>query len=256
VSGWGWQDSGYWVTGSYVQFPTGGTHAIRVQVREDGVELDQIVLTPAAANAPAPGPGRGDGTILAKTALPSSDVVLHGVDVSPAALRGNWALVSSSASPAGRSVRSNDLKWSTAMPLAAPSSYFDVSFAAAANTPYRVWVRLKAARNSLANDSVWLQFSDTVSGSTAVYRSGSSGGFGVTLESCKGCKITNWGWSGSAAGLAQPATVTFAWSGVHTLRIQIREDGVEVDQVVLSPVTYLGKAPGAPRNDNTIVAKP
>lgn len=256
VSGWGWQDRGYWVSASYVQFAAGGTHAMRVQVREDGVELDQIVLTPAAANAPSPGRVSGDATILPKTALPSSDVVLHATDVAPAAIRGNWLLASSVGSPNRRSLRSKDLKWNTTMPLATPSHYFDVSFAAGAKTPYRVWVRLKAARNLVSNDSVWLQFSDTISGSAAVYRSGSSGGFGVALQTCSGCKLANWGWSGGAVGLSQPQTVTFAWSGIHRLRIQIREDGVEVDQVVLSPVRYLGRAPGLTRNDKTIVMKP
>jgi hypothetical protein len=50
-------------------------------------------------------------------------------------------------------------------------------------------------------------------------------------------------------------TLTFANSGSHTLRIQIREDGVQLDQIVLSPSTYLSSAPGSVTNDNTIVPK-
>jgi len=50
--------------------------------------------------------------------------------------------------------------------------------------------------------------------------------------------------------------VYFATSGVHTLRIQPREDGLSLDQVVLSPQAYLNTAPGALLNDTTIVAKP
>src|SRR5262249_13322796 len=51
-------------------------------------------------------------------------------------------------------------------------------------------------------------------------------------------------------------TVRFATTGSHTLRIQTREDGVQIDQVVLSPATYLTSAPGQPSNDATIVPKP
>jgi hypothetical protein len=256
MAGWGWRDRGYWIQGSYIQFAAGGTHAIRVQLREDGLELDQIVLTPVLASAGAPGAGRGDATILAQTAKPSADVVIYADDVSPSSVRGSWEFESSPASPAGRSLSSDDQRWSTPVPLASPASYFDVAFAAAAGTNYRVWVRLKAAKNSTANDSVWLQFSDTVSGATPVYRTGSSGGFGLALDGCAQCKPVNWAWSNGRDGLVQPSAVTFAWSGMHTLRVQIAEDGVEIDQIVLSPIRYMDDAPGSVKNDSTIVSKP
>ena len=48
-------------------------------------------------------------------------------------------------------------------------------------------------------------------------------------------------------------TIYFATSGPQTLRIQGREDGVSIDQVVLSRGTYLVQAPGAPRADSTIL---
>ena len=51
-------------------------------------------------------------------------------------------------------------------------------------------------------------------------------------------------------------TLTFPTTGSHTLRVQVREDGVQFDQIVLSPSTYLNAAPGPVANDNTIVAKP
>jgi hypothetical protein len=40
------------------------------------------------------------------------------------------------------------------------------------------------------------------------------------------------------------------------MRIQVREDGVEFDQIVLSPSTYLNAAPGPVSGDSTIVPKP
>ena len=38
--------------------------------------------------------------------------------------------------------------------------------------------------------------------------------------------------------------------------MQVREDGVEIDQIVISPTTYANNAPGPVSNDNTIVPKP
>jgi hypothetical protein len=42
---------------------------------------------------------------------------------------------------------------------------------------------------------------------------------------------------------------------MHTLRIQPREDGVSIDQIVLSPSTYLFTSPGALKNDTHILPK-
>jgi hypothetical protein len=56
--------------------------------------------------------------------------------------------------------------------------------------------------------------------------------------------LHDWGWVNGASWLSQPATVTFGSTGPHTLRVQIREDGVELDQIVLSPSRYRVAAPG------------
>src|SRR6185312_443024 len=48
----------------------------------------------------------------------------------------------------------------------------------------------------------------------------------------------------------------FSTGGSHTIRVQTREDGVQVDQIVLSPSTYMVSAPGQVMNDSTIVPKP
>jgi hypothetical protein len=71
-----------------------------------------------------------------------------------------------------------------------------------------------------------------------------------------GASDNRWGWQNTAYWLSQPTTVTFATSGTHTLRIQVREDGVEFDQIVLSSSQYLTAAPGGYTNDTTIVPKP
>ena len=43
--------------------------------------------------------------------------------------------------------------------------------------------------------------------------------------------------------------------GTQTIRIQIREDGASLDQIVLSPQRYVDNAPGPVTNDSTIVPK-
>jgi hypothetical protein len=68
--------------------------------------------------------------------------------------------------------------------------------------------------------------------------------------------LSGWGWqdNGWGVGVLGPL-IYFANNGTHTLRIQVREDGLSIDQVVLSSQTYLNTAPGAVVNDNTILAK-
>jgi hypothetical protein len=44
-------------------------------------------------------------------------------------------------------------------------------------------------------------------------------------------------------------------AGPQTIRIQVREDGFSIDQIVLSPTTYLNASPGSLKNDTTIPPK-
>lgn len=60
--GWGADRNG--VT---LQFPRGGIRHIRVQVREDGVSIDQIALSAVQYRSAGSGPAKGDTTILAST---------------------------------------------------------------------------------------------------------------------------------------------------------------------------------------------
>ena len=66
--------------------------------------------------------------------------------------------------------------------------------------------------------------------------------------------MQRWGWNDNAYGQgALGPLVYFATDGNQTLRIQTREDGLSLDQIVLSAERYLTAAPGKTRNDNTIV---
>jgi endonuclease/exonuclease/phosphatase family metal-dependent hydrolase len=185
----------------------------------------------------------------------ASELVLYASEA--AVVRGQWASTASSGAAGGRSMKSADQGFSsTSAPLASPSHYFEMSFTADAATTYRVWLRLRAEANSKWNDAVWVQFNDsTTSSGSAAYRIGTTSGLMVNLERCSGCGTSGWGWQNTAYWLSQETTVRFTASGTHTIRVQTREDGVEVDQIVLSPVKYLSSAPGPIVNDSTILAK-
>jgi hypothetical protein len=66
--------------------------------------------------------------------------------------------------------------------------------------------------------------------------------------------LSAWGWNDNLFGGLGPL-IYFASSGTQTIRVQLREDGLAIDQIVLSPQTYLNSAPGATKNDTTILAK-
>ena len=143
-------------------------------------------------------------------------------------------------------ITSADNGWSsTDGALASPGNYFELSFPAEANTAYHVWVRLKAGSNSKYNDSVYLQWNDSVDGNgSALYRIGTTSSLTVNLQTCNGCALSDWGWVDGAYWLSQASTIRFASSGAHTLRVQTREDGVAIDQIVLGAASYLNNAPG------------
>lgn len=194
--------------------------------------------------------------VTAAWASTADDVVLYASEAPT--IYGNWAATTSEGAAGGRSMASRDLGWArTNAPLALPPNYFEMSFTASADTTYRVWLRLRAAGNSKWNDGVWVQFSDsTLTTGTAIYRIGTTSGLMVNLEPCSGCGTSGWGWQNTAYWMTQATEVRFASTGQHTIRIQTREDGVEVDQVVLSPVTYATSAPGPMTDDTTIVPQP
>jgi hypothetical protein len=188
----------------------------------------------------------------------ANDIVIYASDIAQGSLHGSWSLANDNTSPEGVRVQSADNGFAaTSAPLANPTHYVDVTFNAPANVPYTIWLRLKALGNSKWNDAVWVQFSDARVNGASRYAINSSSGLLVNLATDgNATSLNNWGWQNGAYWLEQATTVTFANSGTHTIRIQLREDGVMLDQIVLSPGTYLSEAPGAATSDSTIVPKP
>jgi hypothetical protein len=135
-----------------------------------------------------------------------------------------------------------------------PAGYVEATFTAEAGRPYHLWMRMKAEDDYWTNDSIFVQFSDTVNGGTPVWRIGTTSATVVSLEDCSGCGEHAWGWNDNGYARVGDAIV-FAESGVHTIRIQQREDGISFDQVILSSATWSVNAPGAAKDDATIVPR-
>jgi len=182
-----------------------------------------------------------------------SDVVLYAASASRA---GAWTSSADTTAAGGSFVIHPDAgaaKIGTA--AASPANYVDLSFNAVAGVPYRLWLRSRAQNDYYGNDSVFVQFTGSVdAGGSPMWRIGTSDATIVVLEDCGGCGEQGWGWqdNGYGTGVLGPV-VYFATSGPQRVRIQTREDGLGVDQVVLSPGRYLSTAPGALKNDTTIL---
>ena len=136
-------------------------------------------------------------------------------------------------------------------------NYFDLTFEADAGKPYRLWLRGKAQNDFYLNDSVFVQFDRSVDAAGApIGRIGTTSAEVVVLEDCGGCALSGWGWQDNGYGPnTLGPTIRFAHSGLQRMRIMVREDGLAIDQVVLSAVKYLSVSPGAARNDTTVLAR-
>jgi len=187
-------------------------------------------------------------------AVGAREIVLYASDA--ASIAGTWSLVADAAAAGGSRVWNPDkgaAKLTTA--LANPANYFEITFQAEAGVAYHLWMRGKADANAWANDSVYVQYSGSVDATgTAMYRIGSTSARTLSIEQGTNAGLSGWGWSDDAwDALADP--IYFATSGPQTIRVQVREDGLSLDQIVLSAGTYLTTAPGAAKNDTTILAR-
>lgn len=184
------------------------------------------------------------------------EVVLYAGDAT--AIAGTWSLVSDSAAAGGTRIWNPDkgaAKINT--PLANPANYFEITFQAEAGVAYHFWLRGKADNNYWGNDSVMIQFANSVDVNGApMYRIGTTTGGDVNLEDCSGCGESGWGWQDNGWGVnVFGPDIYFAQSGAQTLRVQVKEDGFSIDQIVLSAGQYLRTSPGALKNDTRILSR-
>jgi hypothetical protein len=185
-----------------------------------------------------------------------ADLVLYAVDAVNTA--GTWQKIADTSAAGGARMWHPDAgvgKPAAASPT--PRDFFELTFQAEAGKAYRLWLRGKAQNNLYTNDSVFVQFSGSVDvGGAPTFRIGSTSSTTVVIENCSGCGLSGWGWQDNEyGGLALGPEIYFAATGPQTLRIQGREDGISIDQVVLSSATYFTTSPGTFKNDSTILAK-
>src|SRR5438067_1750198 len=212
-------------------------------------------------NAHWRGSGGGEGFIThivptaAFMSADARDIVLYAAD---AVLHGNYVRSDDPTAAAARRV------WEPIngvgnpdMPSDAPVDYFELTFLAPAGLEFRLWMRGNTALESASYDSVWAQFSDSVDATgQPAWRIASASAMPLALEECDGCGVSGWGWhdDGNGIGVRGP-TVRFATSGMHTLRIQARELGLGIDQLILSSHKWLMTRPGAPKKSTNVYPK-
>jgi len=204
------------------------------------------------------GRGGSDTDSVAITITPTKEVVLYAA---PDGQIGGqlWTTIADASAAGGeRLYNPNAGAPKATAPAANPESFVDVPFIADPTQVYKLWIRLKADGNNFANDSVWVQFRDsTTAAGVPAYRIGTTSGLAVNLEECSGCGLAGWGWEDDGWGAVNQngTTVRFPDGGLQFIRIQRREDGVSIDQVVLSSEKYLTTRPGSAKNDQTILPR-
>jgi hypothetical protein len=65
--------------------------------------------------------------------------------------------------------------------------------------------------------------------------------------------VHGWGWQDNGYGAGVLGAPLYFTEGQQTIRIQGREDGMSIDQIVLSSDMYLNTSPGATKDDHTIL---
>jgi endonuclease/exonuclease/phosphatase family metal-dependent hydrolase len=202
--------------------------------------LTHAAATPAAAALVA---------ILALAAPVGAQTTIELPAENASVRAGKWVVTSDATAPGGgKTMRHPDAgaaKLTTA--LASPANYFELTFSAQTGVPYHLSLYGKADNNSWANDSVFVQFSGSVSATgSAKWRIGTTSATEVNLEDCTGCGLSGWKWQDNGWGLnVTGEPVYFATTGTQKLRVQTREDGLSIDQIVLAPDTASISAPSS-----------
>jgi hypothetical protein len=231
-----------WTAVSASRYEYVRVHADSCTLKLDAVGLDGSVFdtnTQSRCTAPPP---------------PAPEVVLYAGSSTTRA--GAWFVQADGTAAGGRYMAQLDAgapKLATAS--ANPANYFELTFNAVAGVPYRLWMRGRAQNDTWTNDSAFVQFTGSVNASgTPMWRIGTTDATVVSLEDCSGCGEQGWGWQDNGYGVLGPV-VYFATSGPQRVRVQTREDGYGIDQIVLSPGKYQSASPGQQRNDTTILTQ-
>jgi hypothetical protein len=184
------------------------------------------------------------------------EILIYASDVPTTSLRGAWEKKSASSAAKGTYLWHPNRGAAKVDATASPTTYFDVKFRAQKNVTYHLWIRMRAEDNHYNNDSVSVQFSHSLDETGRVsYRIGTTESMSVILEDARDLGVQGWGWTDNFYTTGIGSHLRFAVDGEQTMRIQAREDGVMIDQIVLSSVRYLTRRPGLTKNDSTILSR-
>ena len=240
-----------------------GRRRIRVQPREDGLGIDQIVLSPARYLSAAPGTLKNDETVVDGSGQPApppgasiDEIALHATDAT--LLAGAWTRTADTTAASGvrrksqRRCGESDDRASESRALRR------------ADVPRRRGQRatgcgFAARRRRTGGPTIRCTSSSATRSPTLAPPSTASArrpGAEINLEDCSGCGLSGWGWQDNGYGVdLLGADIRFATGGLHTIRVQVREDGIGIDQIVLSASRYFRLPPGTLKNDGTILTK-
>jgi hypothetical protein len=192
------------------------------------------------------------------TAPLRTEIVLHAERATT--IGGEWQRVVDPSAAGGFKLRHRD--GDAARPAAAranPINYFELRFRANPQRLYTLSIRSRADGNSWRNDSVFVQFSGARDFfGDPRWRIGTSDALVYSLERCVGCGMSGWGWNfdGIPNQTNIGELIAFANDQWQTIRIQTREDGLSIDQIVLSSWTYQGdRSPGSDRQDRIVLPR-
>ncbi len=216
-----------------------------------------VLQKPGQCTADPHGPVRRQPAAASRTGSVASDIVIYAADIPRLALHGSWRHSTDQSAAGGVKLETAAVGTSWLQTaLASPTDFVDMTIDVISGLPYALWIRLRAFNNSKHSDSVWIQFSNAVADGSRVYEIGTTQALLVNLATDSDARSLNgWGWQNGAYWLPQPTKFTFTHSGAQTIRMQVRESGVQVDQIVLSSDRYLRARPGQVSADQTIVAR-
>jgi hypothetical protein len=237
---------------------TGTTREVACDSRAlaDGAHVLQARAYDAAGNVATSAPHAVEvANAVAVQPGSEDDLVLYARRAHTIA--GGWRVIEDATAAGGASMthpNANGAKLGAA--LANPTDYFELTFRPEAGRPYRLWIRSRAERDYWGNDSVFVQFSGSITAAGApIYRIGTTSSTIVNLEDASGAGLSGWGWQDNGWGTNVLGDLLFFDGSEQTLRVQTREDGLSIDQIVLSSVEFLTNAPGLLKRDATILAE-
>lgn len=198
-------------------------------------------LLVVASLASIPGATSASDMKPADASPASRDVILYASGV-PKAGVSEWLFMNDAASPGGKMLGTVNSGGNLDPP---PEEDPHVTFKlqVEGGVPYRCWVHMKvgAPKGASKANKVWLQFSKAVDAKGKEFLKPGSENY-LTAQ---GPAEPGWAWVSCLGPGDKPpgALLTFKGGGEITVLVQAGMEGVGFDQLVLSPVRFLEKAP-------------